>query len=241
VSAPVLELSDVSKDYRGLRPLRIARLLVAATDQIAIVGLDRAAAEVFVNLVTGTTLPDLGEVRLFGRLTTAIADSADWLTIVDRFGIVSERAVLLDALSVVQNLAVPFTLEIEPPPADIRERAVALAREVALPEAAWTQPVAQLDGAGRLRVRLARALALDPAVVLLEHPTAAVASGDVVRLGAQIRSIARRRGAAAVALTGDRDFANAVATRVLTLEAATGRLSARGSWWSRLRGSGCFF
>jgi len=77
VSAPVLELSDVSKEYRGLRPLRIARLLVAATDQIAIVGLDRAAAEVFVNLVTGTTLPDVGEVRLFGRPTTAIADSAD--------------------------------------------------------------------------------------------------------------------------------------------------------------------
>lgn len=241
MSAPVLELSDVSKDYRALRPLRIARLLVAATDQIAIVGLDRAAAEVFVNLVTGTTLPDLGEVRLFGRPTTAIADSADWLALVDRFGIVSERAVLLDALSVVQNLAVPFTLEIEPPPADIRERAVALAREVALPEAAWTQPVAQLDGAGRLRVKLARALALDPAVVLLEHPTAAVAPGDVARLGAQIRAIARRRGAAAVALTADRNFAGAFATRVLTLEAATGRLSASGGWWSRLLGPGYFF
>ena len=127
----------------------------------------------------------------------------------------------------VQNLAVPFTLEIEPPPADIRERAVALAREVGLPEAVWTRPVAQLDGAGRLRVKLARALALDPAVVLLEHPTAAIAPDDVVPLGAQIRAIARRRGAAAVALTADRDFACAIATRVLMLEAATGRLSAR--------------
>jgi ABC-type transporter Mla maintaining outer membrane lipid asymmetry ATPase subunit MlaF len=238
VSAPVLELSDVSKEYRGLRPLRIARLSVAATEQIAIVGLDRAAAEVFVNLVTGTTLPDRGDVRMFGRPTTAIADSADWLAVVDRFGIVSERAVLLDALSVVQNLAVPFTLEIEPPPAGIRERAVALAREVGLPEAVWTRPVGELDGAGRLRVKLARALALDPAVVLLEHPTAAIAPDDIVPLGAHIRAIARRRGAAAVVLTADRDFADAVATRVLMLEAATGRLIARGGWWPRLRGSG---
>jgi ABC-type transporter Mla maintaining outer membrane lipid asymmetry ATPase subunit MlaF len=237
VSAPLLELSDVSKEYRGLRPLRIARLLVAATEQIAIVGLDRAAAEVFVNLVTGTTLPDLGEVRLFGRPTTAISDSADWLAVVDRFGIVSERAVLLDALSVVQNLALPFTLDIEPPPADIRERAAALAREVGLPEAVWTRPVAELDGAGRLRVRLARALALDPAVVLLEHPTAAIAPDDIMPLGAHIRAIARRRGVAAVTLTADRDFANAIATLVLTLEAATGRLSSHGGWWSRLRGS----
>jgi len=238
VSAPVLELSDVSKEYRGLRALRIARLSVAAAEQIAIVGLDRAAAEVFVNLVTGTTLPDRGEVRMFGRPTTAIADSADWLKAVDRFGIVSERAVLLDALSVVQNLAVPFTLEIEPPPADIHERAVALAREVGLPEAVWAQPVVQLDDASRLRVKLARALALDPAVVLLEHPTAAIAPGDIVPLGAWIRAIARRRGAAAVALTADREFAGAIATRVLTLEAATGRLSAGRGWWSRLRGAG---
>jgi ABC-type transporter Mla maintaining outer membrane lipid asymmetry ATPase subunit MlaF len=238
VSAPVLELSDVSKDYRGLRPLRIARLSIAAAEQIAVVGLDRAAAEVFVNLVTGATLPDVGEVRMFGRPTAAIADSADWLAVVDRFGIVSERAVLLEGLSVVQNLAVPFTLEIEPPPADIRERVVTLAREVGLPESVWTRPVAELDGAGRLRVKLARALALDPAVVLLEHPTAAIAPDDIVPLGAHIRAIARRRGAAAVALTADRNFANAVATRVLMLEAATGRLSARGGWWARLLGSG---
>jgi len=49
---------------------------------------------------------------LFGSVN---AHHQDWLAAVDRFGIVSERAVLLDVLSVVQNLAVPFTLEIEPP------------------------------------------------------------------------------------------------------------------------------
>ena len=88
---PVLELSDVSKDYRGLRPLRIASLSVAAGERVAILGLDQITAEVFVNLATGASLPDRGDVRLFGRSTSAIADSADWLSIVDRFGIVSSR------------------------------------------------------------------------------------------------------------------------------------------------------
>ena len=50
---------------------------------------------------------------MFGRSTLEIADSADWLATLDRFGIVSDRAALLDALSVVQNLAMPFTLEID--------------------------------------------------------------------------------------------------------------------------------
>src|SRR5205085_10561960 len=138
------------------------------------VGLDEAAAEVFVNLVTGATLPDRGVVKLFGRLTTAIGDSADWLALVDRFGIVSRRAVLLDPLSVIQNLALPFTLEIEPPPDDIRARAEALAREVGLAEPSWSRRVGELDAVERARVRLARALALDPAALLLEHVSAAV-------------------------------------------------------------------
>ena len=120
----VLELSDVSKDYRGLRPLRIASLELRAGEHIAIIGLDQTTAEVFVNLVTGATLPDRGDVRLFGRSTASITDSADWLAVVDRFGIVSPRAVLLESLTVVQNLAMPFTLDIEPPAEDIRRRAV---------------------------------------------------------------------------------------------------------------------
>ena len=66
VTPAVLELNGISKDYRGLRPLRIAELRVAAGEHVAILGLDRAAAEVFVNLATGATLPDAGQVRVLG-------------------------------------------------------------------------------------------------------------------------------------------------------------------------------
>lgn len=236
MTAPVLELFAVSKDYLGLRPLRIEQLVVGAGDLVAVTGLDQTAAEVFVNLVTGATLPDRGEVRLFGRPTTAIADSADWLAVVDRFGMVSERAVLLEALSVVQNLAMPFTLEVEPPADDIRDRALRLAREVGLPESSFDHPIAELGPVGRARVRFARSLALDPAIVVLEHPTAGMPRGDVVSLAGQVGTVARRRTAAIVALTGDRDFGEALPARVLTLDGATGRLSeARPGWWSRLR------
>ena len=114
--AAAVELSSVSKQYGALRPLRIEQLSIAPDDRIALVGLDQPAAEVFVNLVTGASLPDAGTIRVFGRSTLEIADSADWLSTLDRFGIVSDRAPLIDALSIVQNLSMPFTLEIEPPP-----------------------------------------------------------------------------------------------------------------------------
>jgi len=229
-TGPVLELSDVSKDYRGLRPLRIAALTVQPGEHVAIIGLDQTTAEVFVNLVTGATLPDRGEVRLFGRPTSAITDSADWLAVVDRFGIVSPRAVLLDSLTVVQNLAMPFTLDIEPPAEDIRRRAVGLAERVGLDAASLDRPVAELGPAGLVRIRLGRALALDPGVVILEHPTAEISPDASLALAAQCRTLS----AATIALTADTAFAEAAAERCLTLDPATGRLAQRAGWLSRL-------
>jgi ABC-type transporter Mla maintaining outer membrane lipid asymmetry ATPase subunit MlaF len=233
---PALELSGVVKDYRGLRPLRIDGLTIAAGEQVAIVGLDQAAAEILINLITGATLPDRGDVLVFGRSTSAIRDSDEWMTFVDRFGIVSERAVLLGALSIAQNLAIPLSLEVEPMAAELRDRATTLAAEVGIALENWEQPVASVDAAARVRVRLGRALALEPSVVLLEHPTAGVAREHVPTLGRDIKAIVGRRGAAGLHLTADREFADAAAERVLTLDPSNGQLrAARAGWLARLR------
>jgi ABC-type transporter Mla maintaining outer membrane lipid asymmetry ATPase subunit MlaF len=235
VITPVVEISGVSKGYGGLRPLRLQQLSVGAGDHIAILGFDAPAAEVFVNLLTGASLPDSGEVRIFGRATSAIADSADWLATIDRFGIVSERAVLLDQLTVIQNLALPFTLDIEPPADTVRRQSEMLAADVGLPPVTWTRPAADLDAAGRLRVRLGRALALGPHVLLLEHASAGCETSAADAVGRQIRAIGERRRIAIVAATADAGFARAVASRVVTLEAATGRLLERSNfgWFGR--------
>ena len=232
---PVLELTDVSKDYHGLRPLRIANFSVQRGEQVALVGFDQPSAEVFVNLVTGATLPDRGTVRLLGRATADIADADDWLTVVDRVGIVSPRAVLLDSLTVVQNLAMPYTLEVEPPSADVRERAVALAVDTGLPETAFDRPIAELGPANVVLTRLARALAHNPAVVFFEHPTAEVERGDIAGLAARCRAVTSRRNIATVVLTADREFAAASAARVFQWEPASGRLATSGGWLSRFR------
>jgi ABC-type transporter Mla maintaining outer membrane lipid asymmetry ATPase subunit MlaF len=237
VTPAVLEMTGVSKAYGGLRPLRIDQLAVAPAEQVALIGFDQPSAEVFVNLTTGATLPDAGTVSLFGRSTAAIADSADWLAVVDRFGIVSARAVLLDALSVIQNLAIPFTLEIEPPADDVRARAEALAAEAGLTPAVWAQPVGDVDPASRARIRLARSLALDPGVLLLEHASAHLDPASARAFAADVRAIAARRDAAVIAVTADEAFAAAIGARVLTLEPATGRLAERRRRWFR-RGLG---
>lgn len=232
---PAIEIAGIVKDYRGLRPLRIENLNVAAGELVAILGVDQPSAEVLINLITGTTLPDRGIVRIFGQATTDIQDSTEWMSVVDRFGILSERAVLLDGLSVVQNLAIPFSLDVEPPSDDLRMRAEGLAKEVGLEKSGWDARVATLSQAARMLVRLGRALALDPQVLLLEHPTAVVPRAEVEAFALQIRRIIEARGAAALTLTADRPFAEAAMRRVLTHEPATGHLAEqRPGWFSRL-------
>ena len=233
----ILQFSGVSKQYGALRPLRLEQFAVAEGQLVTLMGLDQPAAEVFINLATGGTLPDTGRVEAFGRATSDITDSQEWLASLERFGIVSDRAAIIDALSVVQNLAIPFSLEIEPPAPDVREQALALAREVKLPEAAWDLAVGELSQADRMRVKLARALAFAPGLLLVEHPTAAIERSDVTAFAADLRSVVTGRGLGAVVISMDREFADALGATMLMLEPATGKLTEQRRkgfrFWSR--------
>ncbi|MEZ5415914.1 MAG: hypothetical protein R2708_01035 [Vicinamibacterales bacterium] len=125
-----------------------------------------------VNLMTAAVRPDLGEVRLFGRSTGAIDDYDGWLAMLDGLGLVTERAVLLSQCSVAQNLALPLTLEIDPIRPDLLPAVRALADEVGLAPGALDLAVGAASPEVVQRVRFGRALALNPRLVVAEHPTA---------------------------------------------------------------------
>jgi ABC-type transporter Mla maintaining outer membrane lipid asymmetry ATPase subunit MlaF len=230
--SPAIEIIGVTKSYAALRPLRIASLSVAAGERVALSGIDAGGAELLVNLVTGASLPDEGEVRIFGRRTADIPDGDEWLASLDRFGIISERGVLLEGATVIQNLALPLTLEIDPVPEDARLKVMALGIECDIPYDWLAQPVATVPPAVRARVHLARALALGPAVLLFEHPTAAIPEPERAAFGAVVARACDARALTALMITFDATFARAAAHRTLTLQPATGQLvSARRRGW----------
>jgi ABC-type methionine transport system ATPase subunit len=225
----VVRLRNVVKDYKGLRPLRIETLDVHAGQLVALVGLDQAMAEVLVDLITAAIVPDSGEVIVFGQRTDAIADRNAWLETLDRFGLLTERAVLLDQLTVAQNLALPFSLALDDLTDPVRERVTDLAAEIGL-EASLAQQTGSLEAPQRLRVRLGRALALGPRVLLAEHPNATLDGGEQRAFAADLTRIAKGRGAASVVLTANQDFARAAADDVLVLQPATGVLKPSSGW-----------
>jgi ABC-type transporter Mla maintaining outer membrane lipid asymmetry ATPase subunit MlaF len=233
VSDVVLDIRGVRKDYRGLRPLRIERLTLAKGQSLALLGFDAITAEVLVNLITGATVPDTGEIALFGQLTTAITDGDAWLASLDRVGILSERAVLLDQMTVVQNLAVPHTLQLNPVPPEVGAIVSHLAMEVGIAAADFERPVGEVGSGIRARVRLGRALALDPGLLVAEHPNATIEVEAAPAFASDVRRICEQRGCAALTFTADSEFASAVASQVLTLRAASGELQPIASGWRR--------
>jgi len=226
----VIDVRAVQKDYHGLRPLRIQQLEVRAGEAIALLGFDQAAAEVLVNLITAATVPDAGEVRAFGRLTTAITNADAWLESLDRFGILSERAVVLDSMTVEDNLTMPVTMSLHDVPDGVRSKIRALAGEVGLTVAQLPQAAAALSPPARLRLRLGRALGPDPDVLLAEHPNASLTAADSAAFAADYSRIVSARRITSVVLTADRRFASAIASRILTLQPATGELTPLTRW-----------
>lgn len=222
--SPLVELRGLVKEYQALRPLRLQALTVEPGDVLALSGLDAPAAEVLVHLVTGAMVPDAGEVSLFGQNTRAIPDGDAWLRSLDRVGIVSGRAVLIEAFTILQNIAMPFTLAVDPIDPAVLPQASAVALEAGLTagQAAMTAVAASPDV--QMRAHLARALALDPRLLIAEHPTAMLPREAVPAFAADLGRIARQRGLALVALTADDTFATALGGRRLRLDGATGQL-----------------
>jgi ABC-type transporter Mla maintaining outer membrane lipid asymmetry ATPase subunit MlaF len=228
---PVLELQGVVRAYQSLRPLRLQSLTVNEGERVAILGVDAPGAEVLVNLVTGAALPESGTVRVLGRDTADITTGDDWLASLDRFGIVSPRAVLIEAATVEENLAMPFTLQIDPIPPEVASQVGALAAECGIAAEALKQTTGDASAAVRARIHVARALALKPALLLLEHPTAGLGDADRPVFAKDVVKILEGRRLTTLAITQDKPFATRVG-RALELVPATGHLKpVRRGWF----------
>ncbi len=152
------------------------------------------------------------------------------MRLLERVGILSERSMLLGEMTVEQNLAMPFSLEVFELSADLRDRVGALAREVGLAEDAMRTPTAGLSLLMRARLRLARAIATEPRVLLAEHPNALVEEFEAGAFGEDIARVVAGRRMAAVILTANPRFAKLVARSLLVHNAATGDLTPAPLW-----------
>jgi len=133
-------------------------------------------------------------------------------------------------LTAEQNLTLPFSLDLDQISDAVRAQVRRLAEEVGVATGELSRSVSSLTPLVQAPIRLGRALALDPLVLLAEHPTAGLPPVDVTTLAADLSDVVSRRGIGAVVMTGDVRFARAVGKPVLTLVPSTGELASTSGW-----------
>lgn len=203
---PLVEFDGVVLDHPASGTLRLPLVRVVPGAIVRVPVLDAAAAEVVVHLATGAILPGTGVVRLFGRDTREVTDGAAWLRLLEGLGLVSTRAVLIHAFSALQNIAMPLTLDVDPLDERHAATAAALAREAGLDATVLERRVSDLSPLDTMRTHLARALALDPRLIVAEHPAAALPADGAAAFDSDLARAVRERGVGVLLLNGSEGF-----------------------------------
>ena len=152
--------------------LRVPSLTVSSGDRVCWVGPSGSGKTTLLHLASGILTPDAGTVTTCGVAVSTLQESARRDFRVTSIGLIFQDFALLDHLSVLENIVLPYritrALQLD---ATVRSRAAALAREVGLGDLIARRPP-QLSQGERQRVAVCRALIAEPKVVLADEPTA---------------------------------------------------------------------
>ena len=216
----VLEAHDIAKSYRGgdgstLHILNGANLTVKRGEMVAIVGESGAGKSTLLHLIGALDRPTRGYVMIAGESINDRSD--DQLAEIrnKKIGFVFQYHHLLREFSALENVMMPLRIQGIPIP-QAQSRATELLLRVGLGERMHHRP-SELSGGEQQRTAVARALAVDPAVVLADEPTGNLDHRNGDRLHEVFSQLARDLEIGMVVVTHNRSLA-ARADRALLLE-----------------------
>lgn len=212
MAAPQIEVVSVSKRYGALAALDGVDLSVGAGEFVALVGGSGSGKTTLLKTLNRLVAPDVGVIRIGGADAAGLAPHE----LRRRIGYVFQEVGLFPHLTVGENIAItPRLLGWDE--GRRAARAAELLERVALPaEVAGRRP-AELSGGQRQRVGLARALAAEPAIMLMDEPFGALDPLTRDALGAEYRALHGRLGLSTLMVTHDIAEAVLLADRIVVL------------------------
>lgn len=222
---PAVELRHVTKRFGDLTVLDDLSLVVPRGRAVCLLGRSGTGKSVLLKHIVGLMRPDAGSVLVEGEDVTEL-DSRELARVRKRMGMLFQHAALFDSISVGENVAFPMRRHSTLSKREIRERAEALLADVGL-AGVYDKMPADLSGGMRKRAGLARALALEPAILLADEPSTGldpVTSGEIDRLLVELRD---RTGATLIVVTHNIPSARVIGDELVFLH--EGRILAQGT------------
>jgi len=168
-SKDFIQIIDLRKSYGDNHVLRGVDMVVSRGETTVIIGGSGAGKTVLLKHVIGLEKPDSGQVIVDGEDITVMNDVA--LGRVRRkFGMVFQFGALFDSMSLFDNVAFPLREHAHLKPREIRERVMNMLRLLGLDDA-WNRFPGDLSGGMRKRGGVARALIMEPGILIYDEPT----------------------------------------------------------------------
>jgi iron(III) transport system ATP-binding protein len=209
--AVAIDISGVNLSYGTTRVLKNVDLAIRPGELFAFLGPSGCGKTTLLRLIAGFAQSQTGQVRLDGQ---DVASLPPWKRDV---GMVFQSYALWPHMTVAQNVA--FGLEERRRPRVEIEAKVAQALElVGLSELAQRRP-AQLSGGQQQRVALARTIAIEPKVLLLDEPLSNLDAKMRVSVRRELRALQQRLGLTTIFVTHDQEEANTICDRIAVMEA----------------------
>jgi phospholipid/cholesterol/gamma-HCH transport system ATP-binding protein len=213
---PVLVLRDVHKSFGAQHVLDGISLTVVRGETLTVLGRSGTGKSVLLKLIIGLENSDAGSICIHGQEIAGIGlNEMNRLRI--KMGFLFQHAALYDSLTVAQNVAFPLERHTKMLESERSDRVKELLRSVGMEHDLNKMP-SDISGGMQKRVGLARALALQPEILLLDEPTAGldpITSGEIDDL---VLKLQKEHALTSIVVTHDLHSARAIADRVALLD-----------------------
>jgi phospholipid/cholesterol/gamma-HCH transport system ATP-binding protein len=215
-SAPVVAVEDLHKSFGSQEVLNGISLAVKRGETLAVLGRSGTGKSVLLRIIIGLEKPDSGSVRIHGQDIAGLAlDKIGEIRM--KMGFLFQNAALYDSLTVEQNVAFPLQHHKKRmSKSEQAGRVRQLLAEVGM-EGGFAKMPSDISGGMQKRVGLARALALEPDILLLDEPTAGLDPISAAEIDDLVLKLQQEHHMASIVVTHDLHSAKTIADRLALL------------------------